>query len=551
MSAVSVAALNLFAFLFCCTHTLTHNACALTVTEAEEDERAQTVETADDDDEEESGIEMGQIGTPGGVSADAFTQQTPQPARYKALADETQQLKEVADGAAEIHEEKGLTGAQDAAIAGIMNTLGVIVSGVYWLLTNKASGGGAATGVAAFYLRWRPATHMQWWFAMLGGCMNFLHYFFFLKAFEGAPSTVLLPLVQVASVSVFLGSSVVALLRHEPWITPTHALAYLLMFIGGILPACAGNLSMLLERAFWRQNFVAFAIAAEFSLGLHDLLLSGCAYSSPAKLAAAASTAAAATDAAAAAAAGSSSISSSSSTAGAVAAVGRRLEEVIAAAAASGASSSSGGGGGGGDGESSESFEFFVWSRFSFIAAFVGIYLSNRSLYDELRDLLSGTIENKYVALSALSESLTIVGFYLASIAYGLFYQAGIVHAAEASLSQLLNLMLAYILLTCFGIGRASAVSSMRIKFISFVMVTIGLFLCTFDANDTSGKGHAAAVTAPQPITYYTVPAGYVSQTDLLLGKVQLPADYNNGLNGAGPMAATVAARMLRRRRRR
>ena len=118
--------------------------------------------------------------------------------------------------------------------------------------------------------------------------MNFLHYFFFLKAFEGAPSTVLLPLVQVASVSVFLGSSVVALLRHEPWITPTHALAYLLMFIGGILPACAGNLSMLLERAFWRQNFVAFAIAAEFSLGLHDLLLSGCAYSSPAKLAAAA-----------------------------------------------------------------------------------------------------------------------------------------------------------------------------------------------------------------------------------------------------------------------
>ena len=105
MSAVSVAALKSFCVLFCCTHTLTHNACALTVTEAEEDERAQTVETADDDDEEESGIEMGQIGTPGGVSADAFTQQTPQPARYKALADETQQLKEVADGAAEIHLE--------------------------------------------------------------------------------------------------------------------------------------------------------------------------------------------------------------------------------------------------------------------------------------------------------------------------------------------------------------------------------------------------------------------------------------------------------------
>ena len=63
---------------------------------------------------------------------------------------------------------------------------------------------------------------------------------------------------------------------------------------------------------------------------------------------------------------------------------------------------------------------------------------------DELRDLLSGTIENKYVALSALSESLTIVGFYLASIAYGLFYQAGIVHAAEARAQSLYQQLASY-----------------------------------------------------------------------------------------------------------
>ena len=46
-------------------------------------------------------------------------------------------------------------------------------------------------------LHWRPSTHLQWWFAMLGGAMAFLHYYCLLKAFEGAPSTVLLPLVQV------------------------------------------------------------------------------------------------------------------------------------------------------------------------------------------------------------------------------------------------------------------------------------------------------------------------------------------------------------------
>ena len=99
----------------------------------------------------------------------------------------------------------------------------------------------------------------------------------------------------------------------------------------------------------------------------------------------------------------------------------------------------------------------------------------------------------RYIALSGLSEGLTIVGFYLASIAYGLFYQAGIVHAAEASLSQLLNLAIAFILLKGFGVGRSSAVGSMSAKVVSFVMVTIGLFLCTLE------DGHAVKRVELQP----------------------------------------------------
>ena len=66
--------------------------------------------------------------------------------------------------------------------------------------------------------------------------------------------------------------------------------------------------------------------------------------------------------------------------------------------------------------------------------------------------------------------------------------QAGIVHAAEASLSQLMNLLLAFLLLKCFGIGRASAVGSMSAKLISFVMVTVGLFLCTLEDSPPSAK---------------------------------------------------------------
>ena len=53
--------------------------------------------------------------------------------------------------------------------------------------------------------------------------------------------------------AVLVGSSVIAVFRHELWITPTHAVAYALMFVGGILPACGGQLSALTERAFWQQ----------------------------------------------------------------------------------------------------------------------------------------------------------------------------------------------------------------------------------------------------------------------------------------------------------
>jgi len=224
---------------------------------------------------------------------------------------------------------------------------------------------------------------------------------------------------------------VIAVFRHELWITPTHAVAYALMFVGGILPACGGQLSALTERAFWQQSFVGCAIAAEFALGLHDLMLSGCAYTAPGK--------------------------------GAPPSSPPSSAPMVESA--------------------TESFEFFVWSRCSFVFTFVGMYAFSPRLNAQLRDLTSGRVAPRYISLSAVSEALTVVGFYLASIAYGLFYQAGVVHAAEASLSQLLNLLLAFILLKCFGVGRPSSVGSMRAKLFSFCLVTVGLFLCTLEAG--------------------------------------------------------------------
>lgn len=346
--------------------------------------------------------------------------------------------------------EPGLTGEQDAAIAGIVTIMGLFVTVAYWFVTGPPGGWSAESR-----LKWSPFTHLQFWFAMLGGAMAFMHYFFLLKAFEGAPSTVLLPLVQVASVSVLLGSSVIAVLRKEQWITPTHASAYLLMFIGGILPASGGHLSVLLQRSFWRQSFVFCAIAAELALGLHDLMLSGCAYSSPEK-------------------------QQQQQRQHSLEGQADPLSSMLEAS----------------DPGPAESFEFFVWSRCSFVATFVGMYALSPKLNAQLRDLFSGRISHKFIGLSAISEGLTILGFYLASIAYGLFYQAGIVHAAEASSSQLLNLLLACVLFKCFGIGRASAVGSMPAKAASFVLVTMGLFLCTLeDGGRSAGRPESASAS--------------------------------------------------------
>ena len=148
---------------------------------------------------------------------------------------------------------------------------------------------------------------------------------------------------------------------------------------------------------------------------------------------------------------------------------------------------------------------FVADGRCSFVATFAAMYLLVPQLNRELRALLSGRMPLKFIMLSAVSEGvsgrpctdlgvaiacaacvaciqvgpagasrerpprvsatlvgalagLAVLGFYLASLAYGLFYQAGVVHAAEASLSQLFNLMLAFLLLKGCGIGRHSSV---------------------------------------------------------------------------------------------
>lgn len=341
-------------------------------------------------------------------------------AKYQHLANVD--LDEKADDAEESQKEEDhedsdchMTGEQDAAVAGMVTILGLVVSvavvpGATSLTLNSASTDSPMS------LTWGLSDY-QFWLSVTGGLMAFLHYLLLLKAFEGAPSTVLLPLVQMASVWVLLASSFTAWFTNRVWITPIHLLAYCFMFVGGLLPACHGNVSQLLQKRFWQQKYVWYAVCSELSLGVHDLLLSACSY-----------------------------------------------EE-------------------GEDGqgkEGGESTQFFLLSRCSFCVIFLLLFACVPYLRRQLYNLLTGQVRTRYIALSVLSEGLTIVGFYLASIAYGLFYQPSVVHAAEAAMSQVFNLLLAFLLVRVFGIGRSSAAEHFKLKFISFLLVSIGLVMCTY-----------------------------------------------------------------------
>lgn len=128
--------------------------------------------------------------------------------------------------------------------------MGGLVAAAVYLSASSESGLGRLSGglrgrkpVPVETELWAPATHVQFWVAITGGVLTFFHYLLLLKAFEGASSTVLLPLVQVASVATLLGSAAISVLRREAWITVRHLCAYALLFVGGARGRSGGEAS--------------------------------------------------------------------------------------------------------------------------------------------------------------------------------------------------------------------------------------------------------------------------------------------------------------------
>lgn len=324
----------------------------------------------------------------------------------------------------------GMDGEQDAAVAGIVSTIfSYLMCLSRWNKYSSSSFGDVndVNENERRLLLWTPFEDNEWWLASFGGVMLYIHYILVLWAYDSAPSTVINPLVQMSSVWVLLGSAIPAFLTDSKFISLEDLGCYFIILIGGILPSLNGNIYEMFTKSFWKRPFVRYVVLSELTLGVYDLLISYCLQTSATK---------------------------------------KKFTNLSASAL-------------------EEEFFYLAWCWFSisFVLSFAFIPRLNNKLATLLYK-----ISTKTLIFSALSQVLTLVAFYFSAFAYAWFYQASIVHAAESSLEQALNLILAYILKKTFDVGRESAITGMKQKILSCFIVSIGLFLLAYkdSEQDTS-----------------------------------------------------------------
>eukprot|EP00743_Colponemidia_sp_Colp-15_P009326 GILK01010194.1.p1 GENE.GILK01010194.1~~GILK01010194.1.p1 ORF type:complete len:383 (-),score=38.65 GILK01010194.1:98-1246(-) len=310
-------------------------------------------------------------------------------------------------------DHKQLTAAQDACVASFVSFLLVIL-----LAFTRTQPVVPTTDINAVILPEESASFSTelWAYKVLmpivAGPLSFASYFFLLCAFESASSTVILPLVQLSSLWMLLGSSAQRYLMNEPWMQhPVHLLAYILILLGGLLPAAKGNLRTTLNKEFWAQKFVRLAVMSEVCNGTYNVLLSS--YTQ--------------------------------------AVVPKGVKEAP-----------------------TETTEFLLISRFAFVITAIIVYSATPFLRAEFLRLKS--VDKKFILISFFGECLALSGYFLSSFAYQMYYQVALVHAAESSMIQFLNLLIAYTAKRFFNVGRESALADLRVKFFSFIFIASGLF---------------------------------------------------------------------------
>ncbi len=326
------------------------------------------------------------------------------------------------------HDATHLTGDQDTAVAGLVTLVIVyIMCLLRWVSHRRLANDFEVSRLNGDFSQssscvggvWSPFHDYEWWVAAVGGVCLFQHYQTLYWAYDTAPSTVINPLLQVSSTWVLIFTAIPAMITGASFIHPFDLFCYAIIVLGGLLPSLEGDVKAMLRVSFWKQDFVKYAVFSEFALGMYDLLLSW----------------------------------------------------VIKTGKMQGRADH------GNDPNLLEN-EFFFLAWCWFLVCFALAYGIHPRLQDEYQGLWR--LPPRMVLLAAFGQFIMFVGYYFSQFGYSWFYQASVVHAAEASMAQAFNLITAYIFKRCFNVGRDSAINGMKYKVVSVFIVTIGLVLIAF-----------------------------------------------------------------------
>jgi hypothetical protein len=312
---------------------------------------------------------------------------------------------------------------------------------------------------------WMP-NDPAWQLAVLSGFLNACATFMLCKAYEEAPSTVIVPLLQLTAVFVFVVSTIVTALAPEFPIFASEAgaylnfkdfLAYCVILIGGLYPAAQGNTGTFLDLRFWRQGFVVLLLFYDFLSALSYEIVELCT-----------------------------SVD-----------LGMTPER------------------------------FMITSSYSGVLFYAIFFLSLSHL--RLEALGVRYALPKYVMMCGLAEFCNWFALYLATLAYHLHQvNVSIINAGEVATNQIMNLVTAYGLLFLFKFGRTESVAHMRTKILSCGLVTSGIILATVtfgspEAHSLGLPGHGTPLVLPvDPVAPATLLRWNVSE-NLTLGS--LPAE--------------------------
>jgi len=120
---------------------------------------------------------------------------------------------------------------------------------------------------------------------------------------------------------------------------------------------------------------------------------------------------------------------------------------------------------------------FMILSIWGNLICFFVLFVFIREIREGVLHMVE--IEHRFLLLSAMGEMLSLSGYYVISFSYHWYYNSGIVSAAEGSLNQFFNLILAIVFKRYFNFGRN--VENVKSKLLSCLLVTSGLVLASVE----------------------------------------------------------------------